>query len=101
MQMHRVQMSGVNCEIRPGEDGRRGSLEQSVCHSLHARCKNGQRDNDADQKRANSRHDTVEVAPPSCFLEGLVVGGPHRLGELLFQVGLAGSWGTNSVRVEG
>lgn len=28
--MHRVQMSVVNCEIRPGEDGRRGSLDCKV-----------------------------------------------------------------------
>ena len=73
---------------------------KSGCPLCHSRCEDGQRNDDADQKCPYSRHDAIEVAPPSCFLEGLVVGGAHRLGELLLQVGLTNSGGAHSVGVQ-
>jgi hypothetical protein len=77
-----------------------GDMRQSGCHSLHPRCEDGQGDDHADQKRAYSRHNAVEVAPPSCFLESFVVSRAQMLGELLFQVDLTGCGCSRNVRVE-
>jgi hypothetical protein len=49
--------------------------------------------NNSNQERPNSGHDAIQVAPPVCFLKGLVVECCHPLCKLsLFQINLALAW---------
>lgn len=62
------------CQVNLGVCGSRGDERGGVaCEASdvlgHPRCKYRERDDGADKKGSNSRHDAVEVAPPIGFLE--------------------------------